>query len=247
MTRERPNQFRADERHALPPRPAAKRRPQPGGRERVQRCLEILRLLTAGQQWPATRLSQAFDVSTRTIRRDMELLENAGFVLRTGRGRPVEYRLAREATREQPQWSLGEVVALLSLAGRMSDGVSESERAVAFTAVAKLVGLQPAAAGKPLTELLALLAAQAPAAGARLCGLPWLGRLIEALIDHRALRVRLHGESGPAGSEPLVIVPTAVGLQSGQWVISAYKVHGSELVTVEPASVASVEFDVQAE
>lgn len=238
-------QLRADQGHGFPARPGTKRNARQGGGERVQRCLEILRLLTAGQEWPARRLSEMFEVTQRTIQRDMELLEHAGLVLRTNRQRPFRYRLAKEATLEQPRWSLAEVVSLLSLAGRVPDGSSDSDRANAFAAIAKLVRLQPAGAREPLAELVAILSAQPPALQSRLCGLPWLGQLVEALVDHRALRVWVQDALGSASREALVIVPSNAGVQSGQWVVSAYKVRGSELVTVELASVASVEFDVQ--
>jgi predicted DNA-binding transcriptional regulator YafY len=230
-----PKQLRADQGHGFTARPATQRKARPGGRERVQRCLEILRLLAAGQEWPAKRLSEVFDVTHRTIQRDMELLENAGLVLRTNRQRPFRYRLAKEATLEQPRWSVAEVVTLLSLAGRMSDGASDSERAAAFAAVAKLVRLQPAAAREPLDDVVTLVAAQQPHLQARLCGLPWLAQLIEALVDHRALKVWTRDNRGRLAA-PFVLVPSKIGVHSGQWFVSAYKVRGAELVTLELAA-----------
>jgi predicted DNA-binding transcriptional regulator YafY len=240
-----PKQLRADDGHNFPARPAVKRKSRARGRDRVERCLEILRLLTAGQEWPAKRLSDAFDVTHRTIQRDMELLEQAGLVLRTCRQRPYRYRLAREATWERPQWSLAEIVALLSLAGRVPEGPSGCDRATAYAAIAKLIRLQPESTRQPLEELVSILAAQQPVLQERLCSLPWLGQLIEALIDHRPLRVRTRDHTHPADGEPPVLVPSAIGVRSGQWVISAYKVHGSELVSLDVASVTSLAFDVQ--
>lgn len=237
------NQLRADQGHGLPARPA-KQAARQGGRERVQRCLEILRLLTAGQEWPAKRLSEVFEVTHRTIQRDMELLEKAGFVLRTNRQRPFRYRLAREAIWEQPQWSLADVVSLVSLAGRGSEGNSDAERAAAFATIGKLVRLQSADAREPLENLVAMLAAQPPLLQAKLCGLPWLGQLVEALVDHRALRICMRDDSGPVGREPFLLVPSKIGLQSGRWIVSGYKVHGSELMNVNLANIETVEFDV---
>jgi DNA-binding transcriptional ArsR family regulator len=245
MAMERPSkQFRADERHSFPVRPAKTSKARQGGRQRVQRCLEILRLLTTGQEWPARRLSEAFDVTHRTIQRDMELLENAGLVVRTNRQRPHCYRLAKETTWERPQWSLDEFVALLSLAGRGFEGISAAARAAAMAAIARNVRLQAAAARQPLEELVATLAAQPPHLQAELCGLPWLGQLIAALVDHRALRVFLRDDSGSVGPEPHLLVADQLRVQLGQWIVSAYKVHGSELMTVTLESIASVEFDV---
>ena len=136
MARERPpTQIRTDQGHTFPSEPVTPSQPRQGGRERTQRCLEILRMLAAGQEWGARNLSETFEVTQRTIQRDMLLLENAGLVLRTGTPRRVAYRLAKEATFEHPQWTVAEVISLLALLGRMPEDAPDTERAMAFSAI----------------------------------------------------------------------------------------------------------------
>ena len=201
-------------------------------------------MLAAGQEWGARNLSETFEVTQRTIQRDMLLLENAGLVLRTGTPRRVAYRLAKEATFEHPQWTLAEVISLLALLGRMPEDAPDTERAMAFSAISKVAGTQPPSVRRLLETLIATLARQPPALQAQFCGLPYLSVLLQAIVGHRALRIWSRADAGSAVAEPLVLVPATIDAPSGQWVVAGYKVDGEALLTVELANVAGMEFDV---
>lgn len=233
---------RTDASHTLPSQPPGVGRSPRTGRDRLQRFLGIIRLLAGGQEWPAKRLSEAFEVTERTVLRDMKVLEEAGMATRPRPRGPGGYRLAGQLLWEHPQLSLVEAVTLLAVAGRAAGSILEpdTEQAIAWAAAVKVTALQPPDARQRLEELAHLLQSQAAAARIWLCSQSWLAVLVEALVNHRALRVSVSGESV---TEPLILVPKVIEAADGRWVLRAYEVGGTEIPVLDLQQVAQLEFD----
>lgn len=242
---QRPDHLRADAGHSSLPRPAARQTPH-----RVQRFFEIVRMLVGGQEWSSRELAGWFEVSERTILRDMDTLVSAGMVVRGG-GRKSGYRLAEEAAWERPRLSLRQVVTLLVLAERgreqSSERVEPSERDVARAAVAKLLLPLPTEMRKKLEQVQGLLAGCTAAQRGWLCSQVWLPTFLEAIAGHRALRIWLLENGDTPFGEHQVIIPDGLKLLDGRWVSPALQIGGSDLPLVELDRVAAVQFDVHEE
>lgn len=242
---QRPDHLRADAGHSSLPKPAAGQTPH-----RVQRFFEIVRMLVGGQQWSSRELAAWFEVSERTIHRDMDTLSSAGMVVRIS-GRKCDYRLAEEAAWERPRLSLHQVVTLLVLAERGSEQSSERgkppERDVARAAVAKLLLPLPAEMRKKLEQAQGLLAGGTAAQRGWLCSQIWFPTFLEAIAGHRALRIWLLDNADAAIPEHRVIIPDGLKLRDGRWVSSALQIGGSDWLMVELDRIAAVQFDIQDE
>ncbi|HUE70239.1 MAG TPA: HTH domain-containing protein [Pirellulaceae bacterium] len=234
-------QLRTDGRHPFPSKPSD----GPSvPRDRVERFVELIRLLADGREWPAKRLSAELQVTVRTIQRDMQLLEKKGLAARKT-GRQGSYRLIQETAWEGPRLSAREVIALLVMAA--GDELDKDD-SVALEAVHKIISFQPQNMRDRLLEFTDLLRSQPAASRQWLCRQGWLATILEGLAGTRPLKVWLTPLPGQARAVPLEIVPTAFAMRSGQWILRSHRVSpaGGE-VTLELAQVAKVEFVAKAE
>lgn len=240
-TERRSKKLRADSAHRLGGARRAIDRP-PKSHDRIQRFLGMIRLLAGGQVWRARQLSAEFEVTERTILRDMKVLEDAGLVVRPGSRHRSGYRLARQAAWESPQMSLGELLAMVTLIGRAAVDDAD-ELAIVREAVLKLIRMQPDDVRTQLESLLTQFETQDITARAWLCRQTWLPRLVQALVHHTPLRVWL-STPRETNAAPLVIVPSAIAAHDGAWLLCGYEVSGSDIM-VALEEVAMIERDVQ--
>lgn len=240
MTTERQHQqLRTDRRHSFPGNRSGG---SSAARDRVERFVELIRLLADGREWPAKRLSAELEVTVRTIQRDMQLLEEKGLATRKT-GRQGSYRLIQETAWEGPRLSAREVIALLVLA---AGDESDTDDSVALEAVLKIISFQPQNVRDRLLEFTNLLSSQPAASRQWLCRQGWLATVLEGLAGTRPLKVWLTPLPGQAPAVPLEIVPTAFAMRSGQWILRSNRVSpaGGE-VTLELARVRRVEFEAK--
>src|SRR5262245_58773094 len=80
---------------------------------RLDRALGILLLLRGGKALSAAELSRRFEVSTRTIYRDVEMLAAVGVPIYAEMGRAGGFRLVEGYFLPQVMFSVGEAVSLL--------------------------------------------------------------------------------------------------------------------------------------
>ncbi|QDZ15222.1 helix-turn-helix transcriptional regulator [Humibacter ginsenosidimutans] len=100
------------------------------------RLLALLGALQSRPQWSATELAARFDVTTRTVRNDIERLRELGYPVETARGRTGGYRLGAGASLPPLLLDDDEAVAvtlgLRAVAGSAIERVAEtSARALA--------------------------------------------------------------------------------------------------------------------
>lgn len=238
---QRSKKLRADRGHPLLREPSAapkSRKPH----DRVLRFLGLIRLLAGGQEWGARQLSQQFDVTERTIMRDMKLLEDAGLIIRPGSRSRTGYRLARQAAWDRPQLSLEEVLAVITLTGQAAEN-DAYEGVILQGAALKLVSMQPDDVRVQLESLLAQLSGQESSSRSWLCRQAWLPLLVQALVHHLPLRVSLVQEYESEPAKPLVVVPTCIEARAGGWLMWGYEVSGSD-THIALEKVVSMERDV---
>jgi predicted DNA-binding transcriptional regulator YafY len=80
---------------------------------RLDRALGIVLLLRGGKTFSAAKLSRRFEVSTRTIYRDVEILCSVGVPIYTEMGRAGGFRLAEGYFLPPVMFSVGQAISLL--------------------------------------------------------------------------------------------------------------------------------------
>jgi predicted DNA-binding transcriptional regulator YafY len=115
--------------------------------ERLERCLKMLLLLQSGRSYNAEQLADAFEVSRRTIQRDLALLSRAGVplvfdeMLRT-------YKADRSFGLPSPRLTQSDLVLLILAMERHLETASPAARLAGEEAIAKLLAGCP----EPLRE-----------------------------------------------------------------------------------------------
>lgn len=239
--------LRADEAHPLASPPAMRRPLQRG-----ERLLEIVGLFISGQSWSAKELAECFDVTERTVLRDMQALEVAGLVARREKRRGKSgSRLALDAAWVSPRLSLREVTTLLAIAHRGMDfpsaGGAASELAVARAAIAKILLPLPEYKRGKLEQVQCMLDECDAAQRIWLCSQNWLPRLLEAIADHRSLRVWMRRDHGDVCVDFRIVIPDRLLIQDDKWIVPTFPVDGSTTYRVELDCVDDIQFDVPAD
>lgn len=123
------------------------------------RMLSLLALLQTRRDWSGPELAERLDVSTRTIRNDVERLRSLGYPVRATRGRGGSYRLG--AGGKLPPLLLEDQEAVAVAIGlRVAAGVSGIEEAGA-RASAKLLQVLPPRL-RPMVDALAATVDRGP-------------------------------------------------------------------------------------
>jgi predicted DNA-binding transcriptional regulator YafY len=93
------------------------------------RLLSLLSLLQARRDWPGALLADRLDVSSRTVRRDIDRLRELGYPIRTAKGPDGGYRLAAGADLPPLLFDDEQAVALavaLQIAAAAGVGIEEA-------------------------------------------------------------------------------------------------------------------------
>lgn len=183
---------------------------------RTDRLMAILLELQARGELRAEDLARTFEVSVRTVYRDVEALSESGVpvVATPGKG----YRLM-EGYFLPPLSFTAEEATLLLLGGSfVRDRVDPELRRAADSALRKLAGvLEPdrrAEVERRLQEMLFASMAGAPDD-------PRLGTLREAIRQRRAVRLLYHTYRR-AGPEPRVVEPVRLLHLQDAWYVAGY-------------------------
>lgn len=111
--------------------------------ETSARLLALLSLLQTPREWPGPELAQRLEVTTRTVRNDVERLRNLGYPVEATRGSVGGYRLAAGAAMPplllEDDEAVAIVVSLRTAAGQAVEGIEET----ALRALTKLQQVLP--------------------------------------------------------------------------------------------------------
>jgi predicted DNA-binding transcriptional regulator YafY len=111
------------------------------------RLLKLLSLLQTPREWPGPELARRLEVSTRTVRNDVERLRRLGYPVEATRGAIGGYRLSAGAAMPplllDDEEAVAVAVSLRGTAGGASDGIEEA----ALRALTKLQQVLPARLG----------------------------------------------------------------------------------------------------
>ncbi len=119
----------------------------------TERAFRVLGLLQSRPGWTASELARDLDVTTRTVRRDVERLRLLGYAVEADRGNAGGYRLARGRAIPPLLFAEDEVVAVgigLQRMAALSDG---AQAEAALRALAKLESALPAPLRAQLADL----------------------------------------------------------------------------------------------
>ena len=126
---------------------------------RLARLIQLLYLLQGGSEWNQVKLAELFEVSKRTLFRDVRLLRQAGFPIQS-RAPGFGYRLPREMSLRCPQLESAELVAISVALHWLSERPAPSLQRLALSALAKVRNAAPTScreeADRQLDKILGL-------------------------------------------------------------------------------------------
>ncbi|MEU0463640.1 YafY family protein [Amycolatopsis sp. NPDC006131] len=166
--------------------------------ETSARLLRLLSLLQTPRDWTGAELAERLEVSTRTVRNDVERLRNLGYPVHGTRGSVGGYRLGAGAALPplllDDEEAVAVAISLRTAAGSLT-GVEET----ALRALAKLEQVLPSRLRRRV-QALSTYAVRAPAdnEGPRVSA-ETLSLLAAACRDHERLRFDYTGHDGTTG------------------------------------------------
>ena len=108
------------------------------------RVLELLTLLQSRRHWSGEELARRLEVSPRTLRRDVESLQDLGYPITTTRGTGGGYQLAPGGSLPPLVLNEDEAAAVVIALKDAATGSHPTEASAAVTALAKIVQVLPA-------------------------------------------------------------------------------------------------------
>jgi predicted DNA-binding transcriptional regulator YafY len=108
------------------------------------RLLRLLSLLQTPRDWTGTELAARLEVSTRTVRNDLERLRSLGYPVHASRGAIGGYRLETGATLPPLLIDDDEVIAVAVGLGSAASGAVDGIEETSLRALAKLQQVMPA-------------------------------------------------------------------------------------------------------
>ena len=191
----------------------------------TSRVLSLLNLLQTHRHWPGPELSRRLNVTSRTLRRDVERLRDLGYRVESVPGAGGGYRLEAGAALPPLLLTDDEAVTMaIGLRVAATQGLADGAHTT-LSALAKLEQVLPA----PLRQRVnALAAAVQPSAPNQPAVSPeLLGQLALACRDHERIRFSYTSATGDATDrqvEPHALVPAgrhwfllAWDLRRGDW------------------------------
>lgn len=181
---------------------------------RIDRLLAITIFLLNRKQATARELADKFEVSLRTIQRDMDALALAGIPLFADRGCDGGYRIVDDYTLDRQMFSEGELRTITSFVGKLHEILGSNRLAGAEE---KLRQLGPVKQRKKSHEQLIMDLT------------PWgitprirelFGQVYNAVEEHRLLTIEYHAADGSITDR--AIEPLSVILRGAAWYIYAF-------------------------
>jgi predicted DNA-binding transcriptional regulator YafY len=121
--------------------------------ETSARLLSLLSLLQAPREWPGPELARRLDVTTRTVRNDVERLRRMGYPVQATRGAVGGYRLSAGAAMPPLLLEDDEAVAVAVSLRTATGGTVEGLEETALRALAKLLQVLPPRLGRRVDAL----------------------------------------------------------------------------------------------
>lgn len=117
------------------------------------RVLELLTLLQSRRHWSGEELARRLEVSPRTLRRDVESLQDLGYPITTTRGTGGGYQLAPGGSLPPLVLNEDEAAAVVIALKDAATGNHPTEASAAVTALAKIVQVLPAKIRRRIASL----------------------------------------------------------------------------------------------
>ncbi|MEO7285838.1 MAG: WYL domain-containing protein, partial [Jatrophihabitantaceae bacterium] len=117
------------------------------------RLLNLLSLLQTPREWPGPELARRLQVSTRTVRNDVERLRQLGYPVLASRGAVGGYRLSAGAAMPPLLLDDDEAVAIAVSLGTVTGGAIDGLEETALRALMKLQQVLPARLGRQVDAL----------------------------------------------------------------------------------------------
>jgi biotin operon repressor len=196
--------------------PEAEQGATPSAIVRMQRALQILRLLQAGQTWSAQELAEQYHCSTRTIFRDLQLLRDCGIPIESPRGEKG-FRLAHDFFWQPERPTLDEMIALV-VGARMAGEAMPKDMAKSLeSAMAKLVGSHRPADRQRLTELKMRIDSPHLVPQPALPEAAYLAQLLEHIVAQRIVRLFVAAQPPDEPARIMEMVPVRLHYAGGEW------------------------------
>jgi predicted DNA-binding transcriptional regulator YafY len=166
--------------------------------KRAERQYALVDLLRGSRRpWSAPRLARHFEVSQRTVERDISALQLAGVPIYADRGTLGGYSILREYSLPPLNLSANESLAVLAGLGLLE---SSPYQAAAMRASAKIRAVMREEHRGPVHEALGMIRVIDAVAPTDTATVP-LGMLSDAIAARRVVRLTYLGERADGGSD----------------------------------------------
>jgi predicted DNA-binding transcriptional regulator YafY len=188
--------------------------------ETSARLLSLLSLLQSPREWPGPELARRLEVTTRTVRNDVERLRRLGYPVQATRGAVGGYRLSAGAAMPPLLLEDDEAVAVAVSLGASAGGAVEGLEESALRALTKLQQVLPPRLGRRVDALAShTVRVSGKRRGPQADG-AWLALIAAAARDREILRFRYQDHSG-SGTERRV-EPYRLVNWGRRWYLVAY-------------------------
>lgn len=160
------------------------------------RALELLGLLQSRRHWPGDELARRLEVSQRTLRRDVDELQELGYPITSTRGTGGGYQLSPGGSLPPLALSEDEAAAIILGLKEIASGSSLTSGEAAISAMAKIVQVLPERIRHRIDSLRNVSHARGEAPRSRITDIVALTTVALACRDHDALRYTYRTHSG---------------------------------------------------
>lgn len=160
------------------------------------RALELLGLLQSRRHWPGEELARRLGVSQRTLRRDVDGLQELGYPITTTRGTGGGYQLSPGASLPPLVLSEDEAAAVVLGLKEVASAIHPTSGDAAVNAIAKIVQVLPVRIRRRIDSLRNVATPRAEPRRARITDVVALTTVALACRDHETLRFTYRARDG---------------------------------------------------
>ncbi|KQO10790.1 helix-turn-helix transcriptional regulator [Paenibacillus sp. Leaf72] len=184
---------------------------------KIDRLLGIVVLLLGRKRWNATELAERFEVSVKTIYRDMETLGLAGIPVASHHGAAGGYEIMEQYTLNRQLASAKEWKALLAAVKGIASALDDQAY---HELLAKVNALLPQAAHEEHARQGEELVFDLQSWGSGLELKPKLALLQQAITESKVARLRYASSAGTESERE--VEPAALIMKGSIWYLQAY-------------------------
>lgn len=160
------------------------------------RVLELLGLLQSRRHWPGDELARRLGVSPRTLRRDVDGLQELGYPITTTRGTGGGYQLSPGASLPPLVLSEDEAAAVVMGLKEVASGTYPTSGDAAISAMAKIVQVLPVRIRRRIDSLRGVATVGVDRQRTNITDVASLTTVALACRDHEALRFTYRARDG---------------------------------------------------